>query len=614
MAGVAAAAQRAIPKPLPDHPGNVFLAGEEVRIKLPDGKNSAWRALDYDGKAVAEGRGGGMIRLGRLPVGHYDVRYDGGSVTVGVLAPLAVPTPDSSPIACDVALAWLLPEPQKPAVANLCALAGINWVRDRFTWGQLEPRRGEFAEGGPSDESVTLQAAEGLNILQVNHSSPRWARSQGRFPVDLRDAYHLYREAARRWQGKVAAIEPWNEADAWDFGNHTGSEIATMQKASYLGLKAGNPNVIVGQNAFCSDRRPGTLDDFRANRAWPYFDTFNHHNYEPFFHYAPHYAAFRTITAGRPMWLTEGCLPVPWQGDAKLKEPTAADLRIQADRVVKMFAHTIHEGSAATFYFILSNYGEAHIQFGLLHHDLTPRPGYVALAAVGRLLADAKALGRIKHAHPNLYAYVFRAKPDGRARDVLAAWIDDKPEFPKPTDPPADKPVKLSLPVAPLEVYDVLGRPRPKDGSAIVVSTAPVLAVLPEGAAAKLAIEPPPAAPPWLEGKPSPVVLQAVMPKSRVELAPSAYRITPGESDRVPIFVYNFGAEQADGRLTVQGPKDWNLKLAETVRAAAGERKGLELTFDVPKSAKQIETITVEGDFQAVGRPVLSFRLLPKPR
>ena len=66
---------------------------------------------------------------------------------------------------------------------------------------------------------------------------------------------------------------------------------------------------------------------------------------------------------------------------------------MQAERVVKIYALSIHEGSAATFYFILVNYVERQVQFGLLHKDLTPRPGYLALAAVGRLLADARPLG-----------------------------------------------------------------------------------------------------------------------------------------------------------------------------------------------------------------------------
>jgi hypothetical protein len=46
------------------------------------------------------------------------------------------------------------------------------------------------------------------------------------------------------------------------------------------------------------------------------------------------------------------------------------------------------------FHFILGHYHEPNgVQFGLLRRDLTPRPAYVALAAVGRLLAGARTLG-----------------------------------------------------------------------------------------------------------------------------------------------------------------------------------------------------------------------------
>ncbi len=447
-ANLAPAAGRVIPKPLPEHPGNVFLAGEEVAIDLPAG--GAWRAVDYDGKMMADGHGGGRIVLGRLPVGYYEVRQSGGAakrlpVTIGVLAPLKAPTPENSPVACDVAMAWFYPEPKMPAAANLCALAGLNWVRDRLNWGEMEKQRSVFTEQSRYDASATAQVAAGLKVLQVNHVSPRWNWEAKRFPTDLRDAYRFYREMARRWQGKVLAFEPWNEADCSTFGNHTGSEMATMQKASYLGLKAGNPKVIVCQNAFTSDRRPTTLADFHANRAWPYFDTFNHHNYEPFEHYAPHYVAYRAVSAGRPMWLTECSLPVPWSGDKKLQEPTASDLRVQAERVAKTYALSIHEGSAATFYFILGHYVEGQTQFGLLRRDLTPRPGYLALAAVGRLLAGARPLGQLKTEDPALHGFCFRAKPDGKQRVVLVAWSDG-PSY------------RLTmLRAAPLQVFDHLG-------------------------------------------------------------------------------------------------------------------------------------------------------------
>ena len=75
------------------------------------------------------------------------------------------------------------------------------------------------------------------------------------------------------------AFEPWNEADIPMFGGHTGSEMASLQKAAYLGLKAGNPKVIACLNVFAL-HRAATLRDLHENAAWPYFDTFNLHHYE----------------------------------------------------------------------------------------------------------------------------------------------------------------------------------------------------------------------------------------------------------------------------------------------------------------------------------------------
>ena len=37
-----------------EHPGNVFLAGEEVRVAVP-ASWSTWRAIDIDGKDIAHG-------------------------------------------------------------------------------------------------------------------------------------------------------------------------------------------------------------------------------------------------------------------------------------------------------------------------------------------------------------------------------------------------------------------------------------------------------------------------------------------------------------------------------------------------------------------------------
>ena len=479
-AWVSAEPNRTIPAPLPDHPGNVFLAGEEVSVPVAAKDGEAWEAVDYDGKKINEGKvAGGRAGLGHLPVGWYEVREGGEAVSAGVLAPLKAPTPVTSPISVDVAMAWFYKEPQMAPVASLCRLAGVNWVRDRLAWGEMEPERGKFVPGPTKyDASARIQSEAGLRVLQVNHSSPAWANPNAkRFPPDLRDAYKFYREMAKRWAGQVSAFEPWNEADIDVFGGHTGAEMAALQKASYLGLKAGSPDVIVCQNVFATAQVP-ILKDLADNAPCPYFDKFNLHHYCGTDAYPGVYAAFRAVSGGRPMWVTEFAVPVPWAGDEKKKEPTAADLRIQSERIAQVYAASLAEGPEESFYFILGHYVEGQTQFGLIRLDLTPRPGYLALAAIGRLLADAKTLGSVKK--DNVRAHFFAAKPDGEAREVLVAWAQGGA-------------AEMDVPVPPEAIYDHLGRRVRVEAETtrfeskhLTLTGAPVFAVLPPGTAAKM--------------------------------------------------------------------------------------------------------------------------------
>ncbi|MBI3192231.1 MAG: hypothetical protein HYZ36_06145, partial [Pedosphaera parvula] len=253
LAAAGAPGQRQLPKPRPDHPGNVFLAGEDIAVALPIDR-ADWRLVDYDGQVVKElANAAGKVALGKLPVGFYRFEQAGASnwISLGVIAPLRAPTPTNSPIALDVAMAWFYKEDKMDAVANLCALAGVNWVRDRLYWAEMEPRRGEWAGRKRYDASAGAQARAGLQSLQVIHASPGWANPNGkRFPLDLRDAHRFFEAMAKRWRGQVRAFEPWNEADIPMFGWHTGAEMASLQKAAYFGLKAGNSNIVACLNVF----------------------------------------------------------------------------------------------------------------------------------------------------------------------------------------------------------------------------------------------------------------------------------------------------------------------------------------------------------------------------
>lgn len=175
---VGAAEPRLIPKPLPEHPGNVFVAGEEVVIALTPSTLQApetpWQLVDYDGNTVAQGAAAkdGKAVLGKLPVGYYELRRVKSGVpeqdrlTIGVLAPLRAPTPRSSPIGLDVGMAWNnWTKAQQQGAASLCTMAGINWVRDRLSWQELEPEKDRFDQAPKYDDSARVQSQAGLQVL-----------------------------------------------------------------------------------------------------------------------------------------------------------------------------------------------------------------------------------------------------------------------------------------------------------------------------------------------------------------------------------------------------------------------------------------------------------------
>ncbi|HEY3324074.1 MAG TPA: hypothetical protein VGP72_26715 [Planctomycetota bacterium] len=604
-AAVFAGMDRPIPRPLPDHPGNIFVAGEEVSV--PVAGDGAWKTVDYDGKVACEGTiENGRAALGKLSVGYYEVLVgDKPRVTVGVIAPLAVPTPETSPISSDVAMAWFYNETERPKVASICALAGFNWVRDRLAWQEMEKSKGELVKESKYDDSANRQAEARLKLLQVHHNSPAWANKDGkRFPVDLRDAYNFEREMASRWKGKVLAFEPWNEADIDMFGGHTGAEMAALQKASYLGLKAGNPDVIACMNVFAMHNN-AILADLDENQAWPYFDTFNLHHYAGTDSYPGIYAAFRRVSAGKPMWVSECNVPVKWSGDEKLKEPSDTDLRVQAERVATIYASSLFEGSAQVFYFILGHYVEQKTQFGVIHKDLTPRPAFLSIAACGRLLAGARALGKFT-AEPNVRAFVFRAFPDGKESDVVVAWASSG-EAKLPFLAPIKIPPKLAI-------YDHLGREKSVAGLDLALTRAPLFAVFPKGTFDAANLQKPPQTPPLKTEKPSPIVLQALWPKKDVALSRSAYRISSEKAESIPVFAYNFGTESAKGALKVTAPEGWVAHVPDAVEIAAGERKELALSVDCRAgSSALVETLKISGNFSAAGDSVLSLRLMPTP-
>jgi hypothetical protein len=600
---------RPIPAPLPSHPGNIFLEGEKVSIKVHKNNFYRWKLFDYDSKLISQVEtNNGYVTLGKLPIGYYELRLEQNNlrenpIIFGVVSPLKVPTPHTSPIGLDVGLSVFYSGEERTSVANLCTLAGVNWVRDRFNWSEIEPEQGIFVPSSIYDEALKIQSSARLNILQVNHTSPKWANIDShRFPNDLRAVFNFYKKISQRWKNLVYSFEPWNEANLEDFGGHIGSEIASFQKVAYLGLKAGNPQVSVAFNPIARPKL-ATLADLHENQIEAYFDTFNFHHYNTYNTYPNTYEKIRRSSANKPLWVSETNLAFLWTKESEKSTTINQDLKIQSERVASIYAATLNEGASAVFYFLLPNYSEGGVQFGLLHKNLTPRPAFIAMAAVGRILADAKPLGQVKHSNSNIYSFLFRARPDGVEKDILVSWTLKGNN-------------SILLPTNPSAILDHLGRTQInlKKSNILKLSTAPIFAIFPKNSWKNTKLTTFPKLKSVTHTLPSSVVLQASLPKSNANLDKSAYQITSKKIEKIPIFVYNFSPHSIQGKLKVFGSSKCVVDLFPgSIKLFSGERKQLILSLDCRKIlVTGSQKVTLRGDFGSAGTSILSLRTIHK--
>jgi len=634
---------RNIPQPHPDHPGNIYLQDEQLIVKVPENLPSSvshWQALTDTGNVIAQGDldakdKAAPLKLGQPGIGWYRIEFldtDNNCqawTTAAVLARLRAPTPQDSPVCLDSATAWF--GHSNPArqeyFTRLAALAGVNWIRDRMRWGTLQPQKNKFAQNTTYDSSVTFQAKLGLKVLQVFHDTPAWAvdknldpcRPVKRFPRNLCHLFEFCRALAHRYPGRVLAWEPWNEANITGFGGHTIDEICTFQKAAYLGFKAGDPDLIVGWNAYCWKPTQLHTDGVLANETWPYFDTYNIHSYDWPYTYLKLWEPVRSAACGRPIWVTEadrGMItkePPPWYDLTRKAEIQKAHILAQE------YTYSLFAGANRHFHFILGNYHEDHnsVQFGLLRRDFTPRPAYVALAAVGRFLAGARPLGcwSVKD-KPHAHIYAFRAQPDGCPQDVLIAWAEKEGEWPQRGQTSVEWSLPSDLKIN--QVYDYLGRSLGNQSPG-KLNAAPIFLLLPPGQTQTLPLKPPAQPCPYRTGSPSPVVLQLQLPqKNNVSSDQSKrspnfiYALAPDQDQELSFFAYNFSNQPLQGTISVEKiPASWKLTPAQwSLSLDPLQRQKFTGRILIPSTSAEAQKgswIKLRGNFKNLANPVLSF-------
>jgi len=564
-------------------PCNVFCQGEKLRfaVTVGDPKGVEFRAVDYDGNEYWRGPApGGEMVLPALPDGYYELQWGADRrLSFAVTPPRGDSPPPEGPVCVDGATAWLCSPEQWEPVAQMLRRGGIGWMRERLAWSQVQPEESKLDWSRYETVADVLQS-QGVREYQIFHDSPAWTHpgEDTRCPDDLRTVYRFTKEAASHFAGRILAWEPWNEPDI-SFFDQLGDRYAGLQKAAYLGFKAGNPNVPVLTCSLCRGRSDFSDNVFECGLA-DYADVFNFHTYSPIVAYADTIKAWtdlaRTYGMGsRPIWLTEAGVAIR-HTDQELKPE---DERVQAEFVPRSFAISLAGGVDRHFFFVLPFYPEGAIQFGALHRDLSPRPALAAILTAVRVLGRGRFLGMLPCDVQAAHAYVF----DSGAGRVAVAWAGEATDIRLPVD--ADRVTVVDLVGRSRTVEAVAGAARLRAGP----SAQYVVGLGPEVEGKLVGGRRLPGVLPSLD--PSKVVIVGRFDGAKQDKDRNCYVLPAGKLARFVVEAYNFDETRpAHGAVTVTMPDGW-------------QADRTQFDVDLPPLGRQVlEVAITPSESEALGR------------
>lgn len=198
---------------------------------------------------------------------------------------------------------------------------GAGWIKQQFPWAEIEYRqnpnddfwdvKNNQSAWGKFDDIVTLAEQNGLRVIARIDSAPAWARTndpqqiakliaQGLDPAKappstdkMVDFGNFIGEFVKRYRGRVAAIQVWNEPNLkgeWATGNPVSSaEYVELLKTAYDATKRVDPNVVILAAPLASNKERleyagnqnelDYLQGMYAAGAKPYFDAMSANAY-----------------------------------------------------------------------------------------------------------------------------------------------------------------------------------------------------------------------------------------------------------------------------------------------------------------------------------------------
>lgn len=308
----------------------------------------------------------------------------------------------------------------KAWIPQMAEIGVRNMRACRTLWSDVEPKEGQW-RWTQLDGQLTYLASEHMECWGLLYGGVAWNTKDrpGGFPNNNLEAWKTYVfETVKHAHGRIRYWEVWNEPP-----NGTNSappaDYGKLMAATYEAAKAADPECHVGMAA--QSVNLNYLEQAIKAGARDHFDYITLHPYETmgsvednwgteavFMHIAPTVrkmlAAQDPARKDAPVWFTE------------IGYDAGKSAARQAEALVKAYTMSIAEGIQAINWFEGLD-GDSG-PMGLLEKEDKPRPAYMALATMIKLMGTSpQYLGWVMLKGRD-YGFVFRA--DGRT--VLVAW------------------------------------------------------------------------------------------------------------------------------------------------------------------------------------------------
>lgn len=300
--------------------------------------------------------------------------------------------------------------------------AGIRWMRTGFVWAAIERRDDEF-DFANCDRTVDEALDSNIKIMGLLHGTPGWAKPT---MEHLDEWLDFVNTTVSRYKGRVPAWQVWNEPNLQHFWEDPNpADYAQLLKATYREIKRIDPGAIVVWGA--TSRLDWAFLDPALSQSDGSFDVMAIHPYgygdprSPEAYIPDALDELRALMKRhrltlKPIWFTE------WGWPTHTGRRGLSD-RQQGQYIARAYILAAQNGMDCGFWYEFQERNtsdeENEDAFGILEHDLKPKPAYKVYSTLiktrpagSKILSQPWKTGLIYHP-----AW---SRPDGET--VHAVW------------------------------------------------------------------------------------------------------------------------------------------------------------------------------------------------